>query len=1073
MASLYYTGRYKSVTKGDENEHFSKKWSKKMLYATFFGHLHLQWHDEPIPLPTKSTAALLAYLLLERESPQPREYLAALLWPDTPEEKGRRNLRQTLLRLRKALPESWDGYEPLLVTPTTLQWNPNYPVDADIFRFDAIMRDLESVLPTITAPTTYHALCLLKQLSDLYTGDLLQDLTLFNDLYSEWLLPWRQRYQRQILAVLTRLAAYEADVGRVHRMEALARRQLTIDPEYEVAHRQLMQALLAQDEARAVVKHYQTAFGEGGTVPTPPSATLQRLHDQALALLANEESVLQPVPHNIPPDMTPFYGRDEEKEDILMRLATSDQRLITITGVGGIGKTRLAIAVARHFASALTAIEPRFPGGVWFVSLVDVTSADDDSVASVILQATDLQSNNEASSFDALVAQLQRAPTLLVLDNLEHLAGIRHIIARLLDAVPNLKILATSRRSLGLHVEIVRPLEGLPVPQTPHERTPSETLFLERFQRVGGMAEATLETRTLIGHICRTLEGWPLALELAAGWGNRLSLREIASKVAQNIEALQTMHPDVPARQRSIEAVLDGSYALLTPDQQRILQGFTIFQGGATAQALEKVLGARLEDLTMLVDRALLNVRAGRYTIHELIRQFAARHLEQGEWQEAIEEAHATYYLRWLVAQRDALFGAHPVPVVNRIRLERHNIERAWRWAVVHGNEDLLAETLPVLARFYRLAGLIRDGEALFKQTANQVEQHSVDDDIHLEWAYFCVRLGKYEQAVEILDRLKDAPLTKHQRAKWALLKGKIYMYQEPVFSKCRSFYEEALRLAEEVGDQEIMLASLIDSEILRNYDGRFMAQITELADSVNDAYLKRDVLVFLGAVSIHNRCYEEAIRYWRKALRIVIDLEDEYAEICLHNNLGDALREYGDMTAAEHAFRQAFQKAEKHHFMAVQPSILEGWARLLVVQGKYHRAIQLAERSIALSEAIGEQQALLITRTTLGHAYAGLRRWKAAQAAYQHVVEHVQDFPQVALEAIAGLAFVFWQQGDLAAAHHEVDRFLNLEKEVNLAGIFSPRFNYERIAFVLRALGRGEEALRFDDKGADFRDIA
>ncbi len=1045
-----------------------------MLYGTLFGRLHLEWDGEPIVLPTKSAVALFAYLLLERDRPQPREYVAMLLWPDTSQEKVRRNLRQTLLRLSKALPESWDGHEPILRTHSTLQWNPNYPMDADIFRFDALMRELEVALPTPSAPTTYHALRLLQQSSDLYKGNLLEDVYLFNDLYSEWLLPWRQRYQRQILAVLRRLAAYEADVGRIHRMEMLARRQLTIDAENEMAHRQLMQALLEQGEARAAIREYQAAFGEEGTMPTSPPATLQRLYDQALTLLANEKRVLHVVPHNLPSDMTPFYGRDEEKEDILMRLAASDQRLITLTGVGGIGKTRLALAAARHFVSASMTIEPRFPGGVWFVPLVDVATANDERIANVILQAMGTRAHNDLSAFATLVQQLQHAPTLLVLDNLEHLNGVQHVVFKLLDQVPHLKILATSRRSLGLHIEVVRPLEGLPVPETPQGRTPSEALFLERFQRVGGAIEATVESKALIGHICRTLEGWPLALELTAGWGNRLSLHDIALTVAENLDALHTTQPDIPVRQQSIEAVLQGSYALLTPNQQRILQGVSIFQGGATAEALEQVLGARLEDLSMLVDRALLNLWQGRYTIHELIRQFAARRLDQEETHLAIEQAHATYYLTWLVAQREALFGAQPASTVRRIRLERYNIEQAWRWAATHGEEDLLAKALPVLVRFYRLSGLIRDGEILFRQTASTVARKSLRYDIHLEWAHFCTRLGKHDEASTILDvTLADASLTKHQRAKWALVKGRIYRYREPILSKCWIFYEEACQLAQEIGDTEIMLMSLMDYETLRRHDGRSMAQISELVQSVDDAYLKREVLLFLGSMSIHRQRYEDAITYWREALRISIDFEDEYAEATLYNNLGDALREQGDFVAAEEAFRQAFRKAEQLHFVGLQSAIFEGWARLLVMQGKYHRAIQLAQRSIAMSEVLGEAWGCVATLPVLGHAYVGLRKWEAAKAAYQQAVEHVHDFPQVALEAIAGLAYVFWHQGNIAAARRAVDRFLDLEREVELVGFFSPRFNYERIAFVLRALGRNEEAERLDRQGSDFSDTA
>lgn len=1033
-----------------------------MLRCTLFGHLHVWWNDEPIALPTKSAAALLAYLLLERETPQPREQIATLLWPDLLEEKGRRNLRQTLLRLRKVLPESWDGYEAILTQRNTLQWNPNYPIDVDVFRFDALMRDLESALPTWDAPTTYRALELLQRLSDLYTGNLLQDLDLLNDFYAAWLLPWRQKYQQQIVAVLARLAEYEAHVGRLHRMEALARRQLLIDPESEVAHRQLMRAWLAQQENARAVQHYQTNFGEDGEVSLPPSAALQHLYEQGVSALTNETHIVRPIPHNLPAEMSPFYGREEEKEDLLMRLAASDYRLMTITGLGGVGKTRLALTVARQFVSAFAAIEPRFPGGVWFVSLVDATTSDHETLADFLLHAIGRPTRADESAFDTLVEYLQHSPTLLVLDNLEHLPGIQHFVSRLLEAVPHLKILATSRRPLGVFIETVHLLEGLPVPRTPDERTSSVALFLERFQRVGGKVDDAAETRTLVAHICNALEGWPLALELAAGWGNRLALPVIAHTVANTLEILRTTMPDIPARQRSIEAVLQSTYALLTPNQQHILQSFAIFQGGATAEALEAIVGARFEDLALLVDRALLTHREERYTVHELIRQFAARHLEQSNARQTIERAHATYYLQWLVAQQKALFGAQPSLVVKRIRLERYNIERAWRWAATHGEDALLAKALPVLVRFYQLSGLLLEGEALLQQTVASVAHTSLARDMYLALAHFYIQRGKHQEANTILETLlADAPLTKHQRAQWAFLKGKMLYFQEPVLAKCQPFYEEAVQLAQEVGDTYIILRSLLSLEMLRNYDGHFMPRILELARSVDDILLKRDVAVFLGAVGIQNRRYAEALMHWREALRISIDLADEYMMALLYNNIGDALREQGDFPAAEASFRQALQSAEKHHFLALQGNVFEGWARLCVLWKKYHRALQLAQHAIRLAEMVEEEWVYLTALATQGHAYAGLREWQRAREVYQQTIQYLETYPQVALEGLAGLAYVSWKQKDRDAATAFVDRFLQIAEQTPIAGFASPELSYKRIAMILRALGRLEESRR------------
>ncbi|GAB4527833.1 MAG: hypothetical protein Fur0018_13690 [Anaerolineales bacterium] len=216
-----------------------------MLHFTLFGHFLATLDGEPLSFP----AALVAYLLLERDAPQPREYISTLLWPDSTEESGRRNLRQVLLRLRRTLPDSPDGQPPILADNKTLQWNPAYPVQMDVYRFSAEMAQAEPFLHTPLDQTPYPAIAPLQAAASLYTADLLLGFDLLSDFYAAWLLPWRTRYRRQALAALARLAECYARAGQPRRMEAMARRQLALDPEREIAHRQLMQAYLAQGES--------------------------------------------------------------------------------------------------------------------------------------------------------------------------------------------------------------------------------------------------------------------------------------------------------------------------------------------------------------------------------------------------------------------------------------------------------------------------------------------------------------------------------------------------------------------------------------------------------------------------------------------------------------------------------------------------------------------------------------------------------------------------------------------------------------------------------------------------------
>lgn len=1032
-----------------------------MIRFTLFGPFRATWNGKLISFPTRSTIALVAFLLLERHTPHPRSHLATLLWPDTTEEKGRRNLRQTLLRLRNTLPNSPDGEFPILVEHNTLQWNPAYPAEVDVFHFERAMGEAEPFLRAPITQTPYPAIVPLQTMTEVYAGNLLLGFELLNDFYAEWLQPWRTRYQRGALMALARLAEYYAYTGQIRRMEELARRQLQIDPDSETAHGQLMQAYLARQEYTAIVKHYKMYEAQVREYGGHPSPLLRRLYQQAISALEGNVLRPQPVPHNLPNELTPFYGRQEEIHDLLMRLVAPDQRLITLTGLGGIGKTRLALAAARHFTAYFPTFQPRFPGGVWFVSLADVQEDDEETIARAILQSCRQIPQPGESAFATVVRHFNERPCLLILDNLEHLPGAQLAVLNFLQAIPGLKVLATSRQPLGLQTEVVRRLEGLPVPHNESEvNVPSVRLFLERLQRVNSDFQLTPDTIPHVVRICRALDGWPLALELTASWGDRLPIEHIAHSVAENMSALRTTMPDLSVRHCSIEATLNGSYALLTAAQQRILAGFSVFRGGCTTEAAEKVLAATAEDLTLLVHRSLLKRSHNRYTVHELIRQFAQRKLEQSGNKEAVERAHGEYYLRWLIAQANELFGPHPAPSVRRIRPERQNVEQAWQWAAEHERQDLLAAALPALVRLYNLTGWLQEGKILLQKTQAMLAPTSLAYDVLLAQAQFCLRLGEYLEVRALLKSLSSVKdLTPRQQAEYAFLWGRV----SPHASESWRAYQRALMLAKKAGHYEIMAMSLTELEILSNYSGRYMAEIVELAQTINDFWIKRRLYVFFGATRIHRCHYREAAACWQKALEMSLELEDEYAVATLYNNIGDALREQGEFAEAEEAFRRALHLAEALHYPPLRKSVLEGWTRLLVLQGKHEEAVQLAQEALrfAAMDVNDEQVRHTTVLACLGHAYVGLQQWNRAREAYRHVTALLSEMPQVAMEGLAGLAYVCWRQGEVVAAHKYVDNFLRMLEHTEITGCASPRLSYERVAAVLHEMGRPQDAKR------------
>lgn len=1031
-----------------------------MLRLTLFSHFRATLDNEPLSFPTQSVSALVAYLILEQRTPQPRAHVATLLWPDSTEAQGRRNLRQTLLRLRQTVPDTAVGDPFILTIHDTLQWNPVYPAEIDVHQFERQMAQAEPFLHTPRDETPYPAIGPLQAALDLYHDNLLLGFGLINDFYAHWLHNWRIKYQRQALTGLARLAECYGRAGQPQRMEKVARRQLAIAPEREEAHHQLMQAYLAQGEYTAALtqySRYEQQLEEEGLHPTP---TLQQLRQLATELRLGRVTLPAPIPHNLPLEETPFYGRQAELDDLLLWLATPNQRLLTLQGLGGIGKTRLAISAARHLTRAWLTLPPRFPGGVWFVSLAEVESDDDELVAEAILQSCGWQTRPGEAAFSAIVRYLHPDPVLLVLDNLEHLPRMADFVLRLLTAVPHLTLLATSRHQLGLQREVVRHLHGLPLPQDERDVTvPSVALLTERMQRVNSGFQLTTAVAPDVTRICRALEGWPLALELAASWAELMDVPAIATQVVGNITALQTTMPDLPARHRSIAAALTGSYALLAPNQQRVLARFALLRGGCTGEAAAKVLTTTNGEMGVLVRRALLYEHDGRYTIHELIRQFALDKLAQMGEQVAAERDHAIYYLDLLRALEEDLHGPHPLTAIRQLRPERENIYRAWQWAVEHGRYELLTAALPSLLRFYSMTGLLREGEMLLRETQTAVAQPPFAHDLLLAHTQLCLSLGNYDTVRALLVSLPPLEnIAPHHQLEAHYLWGHLCIVQNRV-SESRRHYEQAVTLAQALDRQAPLLTSLMELHILSDYQTPYLTEVLALADGLRDHWLQQRVFTFLGGVFIRDYDYHQARDYWQKGLAIALELENEYGTATLYNNLGDALRELGEFAAAEDAFAQALSRYKSLHNTAFTMNVLEGWARLCALRGDYEQAITLAQEGIDLAITYERPGVQMASLSSLGHAYVGLGLWEEARVAYGQAAVLVPDLPHLAMESVVGLAYVAWQMGDEAAAHTHINHFLHLMEHSRIEGFASPALSYGRAAQLLQALGEEQQA--------------
>jgi predicted ATPase len=395
---------------------------------------------------------------------------------------------------------------------------------------------------------------------------------------------------------------------------------------------------------------------------------------------------------NMPVQLTSFVGRQEELLELQQLLATT--RLVTLTGAGGTGKTRLAGAVG-------DAILHQFPDGVWFVELASLSEPD--LVASAIVASLQIRELAGRSARDTLVAMLESRSVLLILDNCEHLVeGCASLADDLLRACPKLHVLATSREPLRIAGERTWRVATLPVPDSQHmpglaalSRYPAVRLFVERARAVQSDFALTDENSQAVVGICAKLDGLPLAIELAAAWVRVLDCEQILRRLEDAFTVLVGGSRTAPYRQRTLRATLDWSSRLLTPAEQRLFRRLAVFSGGFDLEAVEYVCRDNetradpLEVLSGLVDKSLLLAQVGsaatRYRLLEPVRQYAAEQLLACGEAEPTKQRHAEFYARWFERLGPLDRGPDSADHQALVERERGNMRAALRWLIGSG----------------------------------------------------------------------------------------------------------------------------------------------------------------------------------------------------------------------------------------------------------------------------------------------------------------------------------------------------------------------------------------------------
>ena len=697
------------------------------LSVSLLGSFQAVLDGEPIAqFRTKSVQALLIYLVCEAERPYQREALMEFLWPGMPQTSAQANMRQTLYRLRKLIPEvkSKDGDTtvPFLITDRqTIQINP----DADCFLDVA----------TFTSSEPAQAIAL-------YRGDFLADFYLpDSEAFEEWASARRADYRRRVLEMMEGETAVHLQSARYDKAIKLAQRQIEIDNLRESSHRQLMEAWARNGRRREALSHYETLRqllqDELAIEPEPETLALIE------AIRAGELSRTAPIfaapsfptdnepelaKHNLPQRLTSFIGRENEITTISDLI--SQNRLVNLTGVGGIGKTNLSLQVGQS-------IMKTFADGVWLVELAPITDADllSQTTASVL----GLRESGNQSIADYLLDYLQEKQCLLILDNCEHLInGVAQFVQMILQRCANVKILASSREVLGVLGERPFQVPPLTFPTNNQQAILEEwqqyeslRLFVERAQIVLPAFQVTADNAAAIVQICQRLDGIPLALELAAARMKLLTTAQIAGRLDDRFRLLTSGSRAAFPRQQTLRALIDWSWELLTTAEQRLLQRLSVFAGGMNLEAVEAICADEtvpfyemLDLLNELVNKSLVNVQRKqgeetRYYLLETIRQYGQERLTAAGETETYRHKHLVYFRQLAATAEPQLQGFQQGAWRDRLENELDNIRAALNWA--HETDAIAGlELLSSLFYFVITRGYLHEMETHLTQLLAQ-----------------------------------------------------------------------------------------------------------------------------------------------------------------------------------------------------------------------------------------------------------------------------------------------------------------------------------------------------------------
>jgi len=683
-----------------------------------------------------------------------------------------------------------------------------------------------------------------------------------------------------------------------------------------------------------------------------------------LGLLDVDQKLPIREPNNLPAEPTPFVGRSSELGEIRYQL--EETRLLTLTGPGGIGKTRLALRTAAE-------VTDEYEHGCFFISLAPLRSVD--HLIQTIAESLKFPLATHEDPQHQLLRYLRKRQLLLVIDNFEHLLDGAGLVSEILQTAPTVKILATSRERLNLQSESIIVIGGMNYPGQVKSGDPLKFdavgLFVQSARKVRPGFDPSDRELEIILEICQIVGGMPLAIELAAAWLQILNLDEVLEELKTGLDILSTQARDAPERHRSIHAVFDHSWSMLGQAEREIFMRLSVFRGGFTREAAHQVAGATLQQLMGLINKSFLShdPESGRLKFHELLRQLSQEQLEKKpEIYNSAIEAHANYYAEFMGQSWGGLKGKWQMRALTEIEDDIENVREAWRHYLDQRNAPKIQLFIHSFREAYWIRGWNHAGMELFAEAASALRGEK--DELSLTvyafakafQGYFMSWLGLsdkgYQLAQESLEILK--PFNNPEMLAFAYESLSLNTYCLNRFVEEIIGKNKMLELATEIGDKWMLALALFETSMvsLRNKDyseSRRHAQSSlDLFEEINNPIRSTLPLLCLGHTARVQGEHKTAQFFYLRCLEISQETGFLWGIEKSSKYLGKVALSVDKVTEAENYLLQSLRITDEIGLIRDKLNLLYEFACLLVAKGKSEEAVELL--SVVLEHPISHQ---------------------------------------------------------------------------------------------------------------------